>query len=569
MRSCPRLSSAFEDRVNRVARVFPSDLSKLALAGASHPELGTLALLKKRLSDDFTVFHGVHWSREYAKWTHFGEVDFVVVNRSGDGLLIEQKNGALIDGDDGLVKQYEDGDKNVNDQILRSVGKVREKFKRQHGARRPLVLDYLIYCPDHRVLKVNSAALDMDRIVDAGAKDGLAARIQSVLGPGAGSTDGWADTVDAFFRQTLDLVPDIHAHIDAQEKAFVRRAGGLAELLSRLEMEPFRLRIIGTAGCGKSLIAREAHDRAIENGRRPLLVCFNRSLAERLRARVRSGGYVDTWYGFCAKFLESRGVQLDFASRNVNSRFWLEVQEQVIGAAIPDDWRFDTLVVDEGQDFEQEWHDILKLFLTPNAATIWFEDADQNVYGKEPVSLPEFVGYRADTNFRSPERIATFIRDALPFRFEVGNDLPGFKVGVHPYDDSEDQLRIVSQLIRNLNRRGFAYHDIVVLTCHGVGNSLFSEQEKVGNVSLRRFTGDYDLFGNQLSTDGQLAFDSVYRFKGQEAPAIILVDVDPEPHRMDHAHRLLYCGMTRATVRLEVLVSRASAICADLLRCSR
>ena len=266
-----------------MARVFPSDLSKLALAGAHRAELAMLALLRKRLPDDYTVFHGVHWSREYAKWTHFGEVDFVVVNRSGDVLLVEQKNGALADGDDGLVKQYEDGDKNVNDQIRRSVDKVREKFKWQHGSGRKLGLDYLIHCPDHRVVKVNAAALDMTRIVDAGARDGLAGRIQSVLGPGSAVAGDWGETVRAFFRQTLDLVPDIHAHIDAQESAFVRRAGGLAELLSRLEMDPFRLRIRGTAGCGKSLVAREAHDRAVENGRRPLLLCFNRSLVERLR----------------------------------------------------------------------------------------------------------------------------------------------------------------------------------------------------------------------------------------------------------------------------------------------
>ena len=556
----------FAGWVNRVARVFPSDVSKLALAGASHPELATLVLLRKRLADDFTVFHGVHWSREYAKWTHFGEVDFVVVNRNGEVLLIEQKNGALVDGDDGLVKQYEDGDKNVSDQIRRSVDKVHQKFKRQHGAKRKLKLDYLIYCPDHRVLKVNSAALDMSRIVDAGAKDGLPVRIQSVLGVGADNADDWYDTVRAFFHQTLDLVPDIHAHIDAQETAFVRRAGGLAELLSRLEMDPFRLRIRGTAGCGKSLVAREAHDRAIQNGRRPLLVCFNRSLAERLRARVKAGGYVDTWNGFCAKFLESQGGKLDFAAATINPRFWREVQEQVIGAAIPDDWLFDTLVVDEGQDFEQEWYDILKLFLTPNAEILWLEDADQNIYGREPVSLPGFTGYRADTNFRSPESIATFIRDVLPFRFEVGNALPGLGVAVHAYDDPEDQLRIVSRLVRNLDRRGFAYHYIVVLTCRGVGNSVFSEQEKVGNVRLRRFTGDYDLFGNQLSTDGQLAFDSVYRFKGQEAPAVILVDVDPNPERLDGALRLLYCGMTKATVRLEVVVNRVNETGAKLLQ---
>ena len=152
------------------------------------------------------------------------------------------------------------------------------------------------------------------------------------------------------------------------------------------------------------------------------------------------------------------------------------------------------------------------------------------------------------------------------FRFEIGNDLPGLGTGVHGYDDPEEQLRIVARLVRDLNRRGFDHHDIVVLTCRGVANSVFSTCEKVGNLRLRRFTGDYDLFGNQLLTNGQLAFDSVYRFKGQEAPAVILVDVDPNPDRMDREQRLLYCGMTRAAVRLELVVNRANDAYARLSR---
>ena len=104
----------------------------------------------------------------------------------------------------------------------------------------------------------------------------------------------------------------------------------------------------------------------------------------------------------------------------------------------------------------------------------------------------------------------------------------------------------------------------MVLTCRGAANSVFSTCEKVGKVRLRRFTGNYDLFGNQLSTDGQLAFDSVYRFKGQEAPAVILADVDPNAEQLDRALRLLYCGMTRAAVRLEILVNRANDACAGL-----
>ena len=58
--------------------------------------------------------------------------------------------------------------------------------------------------------------------------------------------------------ETFELIPDIHAHVTAQEKAFVRHTGMLATVLSHLEMTPFRLRIRGTAGSGKSLVASTA-----------------------------------------------------------------------------------------------------------------------------------------------------------------------------------------------------------------------------------------------------------------------------------------------------------------------
>ncbi len=115
---------------------------------------------------------------------------------------------------------------------------------------------------------------------------------------------------------------------------------------------------------------------------------------------------------------------------------------------------------------------------------------------------------------------------------------------------------MVTQILQTLTRSGFRYEDIVLLSCHGINNSAFSDLDQVGGVKLRRFTGEYDAQGNQILSDGRLTFDSVYRFKGQEAPAVILVDVDTppkEPERLLRWQRVLYCGMTRATVRVEVL----------------
>ena len=71
---------------------------------------------------------------------------------------------------------------------------------------------------------------------------------------------------------------------------------------------------------------------------------------------------------------------------------------------------------------------------------------------------------------------------------------------------------------------------------------------------MRRFTGEYE-DGRQVYTDGDLYFDTVRRFKGQQAPAVLLVDVEPRDDRAVDS-RLLYCGMTRATVHLELFAKR-------------
>jgi superfamily I DNA and RNA helicase len=311
----------------------------------------------------------------------------------------------------------------------------------------------------------------------------------------------------------------------------------------------------GTAGAGKTLIARQFFDDAVARGRRPLLVCYNRPLAEKLKAAVGAGGMVGTFHGFCNRFL--RGHRFNYTEMNRDPAFWQRVVELVAGEAIPEEWTFDTLIVDEGQDFEQEWVDILKLFLRDGHETLWLEDRDQNLRERPPVVLDGFVGYRARRNYRSPESIARFICRTLPFTFECANDLPGLGVGVTTYSRPAEQPALVGKIIHRLLDQGFTHDDIVILTLHGVANSVFSTCEKVGGYPLRRFIGEYDLGGNQVLTPGTIAFESVGRFKGQQAPAIVLVDIDPTPERLEHFERLAFAGMTRATVRLETLV-RAS-----------
>ena len=403
-----------------MARIIPSDLTRLALSGVHEPEMETLALLQRTLPDDYTVFHGIHWSRQYKGRTVYGEVDFVVLNQAGHVLCIEQKNGPLLEADGKLLKNYSGDRKDVLEQILRAVGNIKEKFAYRYGKSPRIEIEYLIYCPDHAVRQLEAVAVDAERVVDAPRRDRLAQTIQSIIRPGTPDGEGHAERVHTFFLQSFEVVPDIHAHVSAQERNFTRLSGGLVEVLDRIEMDPLRLRVLGTAGSGKTLVAAHFFDGMTSAGRRPLLLCFNRPLAERLKHLAHPGGMVDTLYGFCDRFLQSRGVRLQFEQMRGDPDFWpgaiRRMQDEALERPPADDWRFDALVVDEAQDFEAGWLEILRLFMADDPPMLWLEDPYQNVRGMESAALHDlgFVGYRSLLNYRSPERIARFVTRALP-----------------------------------------------------------------------------------------------------------------------------------------------------------
>ena len=102
-----------------MARIVPDDWKNLEATGAAAREIETLALLEK-LPDDYTVYHGVHWTRLNEGFSVFGEADFVVVAPSGRVLMIEQKAGFLRETSAGLVKVYLQKERNVAIQLAQN-----------------------------------------------------------------------------------------------------------------------------------------------------------------------------------------------------------------------------------------------------------------------------------------------------------------------------------------------------------------------------------------------------------------------------------------------------------------
>ncbi|MCG5549576.1 ATP-binding domain-containing protein [Halorhodospira halochloris] len=82
---------------------------------------------------------------------------------------------------------------------------------------------------------------------------------------------------------------------------------------------------------------------------------------------------------------------------------------------------------------------------------------------------------------------------------------------------------------------------------------------RLGHHRIKRFTGQYTEDGQPTYSDGDLLIETVYRFKGEQRPAVILVDIDLDGSRPEREWQLLYCALTRCSVAVDVLVSADSA----------
>jgi len=537
-----------------MAKVFPDGWRQLAATGAAARELQTLAQLAAGLDDSYTVYHGVHWTRvDRSNTAIVGEIDFAVVGPTGKVLLIEQKAGLLTETAEGLVKKYADREKNVPLQMARSADALHARL-RAFCKGEPTQVDALLYCPDYTVRQPGSVGIDPARIVDATRRDTLGAVIRAILP--SGEPLAARDKVHRFLRDALELVPEVNAVVGETQALYTRLSGGLAQWARRIEFEPFRLRVAGTAGSGKTQLALAVYRDAIRAGRRPLYVCYNRPLADHIALIVPAGGEVTTYHQLGDRVSRALGQVPEFGRDEAFARL-----ESVLDAHTPEaSARCDELIIDEGQDFQAGWAANLLRFLRPGGRAWWLEDPMQNLYARPGVALAGWVSLRSDVNYRSPKEILDTLNRLLPLQHpvEAGSPLSGGEVDIVSYADTADLIAKTVSAVTRCIGLGFKRSHIALITYRGRERSKLTPYDRIGPYSLRAPTGQYDLLGNSLYTEGDLLIDSVHRFKGRAAPCVVFTEIDFDS--LDEgAVRRLFVGATRASMKLTLVVSERSA----------
>ena len=534
-----------------MARLCPSLPPRAALNAGEYAELDLLQTLERGLSGAYTLFHSVEWSRGAGEKEQHGEIDIVVVNQAGDVLLMEVKSGNVDFQSGGIFKTYGAKTKDIKAQVGLQYGAVRSRLK---DANLSAHLNHLLVLPDLKV-QSETAQWPRERIVDSEEIGSIVSRITQLLGPGLHSDN--LPLVLAFFENRFRVVPDVSALAGRLQQQASRLSSGLATWVPRIEVPSGVIRVVGTAGSGKTQLALRLLRDADSADQKAAYICFNRALADHMGRVSPVRTPAETFHEYAVRVVRRSGQTVDFSIPDAFQTIATQCIATLPGCE-PD---LDLIVLDEVQDLQPEWVQAMLTRLRSNGRAVLLEDPEQQLYkDRESFDIPDAVTVTSHENFRSPRALVKLINLLALTSSEV--EAISAHEGEMPdpivYESPNEIFQCTIKAVERCLQRGFNIDDIAIISMRGRERSSLQRLDRLGSWSLRHFTGEFDSGGDAVWTDGQLLIESVRRFKGQAASAVVLTECDLT--QLDElSSRLLFVGLTRARVHLEWVISASTA----------
>ena len=540
-----------------MATLHPTQYPDGQLHGGQYRERDMLAILEQGLPAGYDVFHSIYWSEIREGEQSFGELDIVVVSPMGNLALLEIKAGNVSVNNDGITKLYASLGGQPKD-----VGR---QARRQHSAMLSKLdsvglgvvqVAHLLILPD-QVVAQGTVGYPRQRIVDAGQIDQLCTFVRDAISDRPVSNEQRKQLID-FLSDRFKVQPDPSIHIGQVNRISRVLSEGLATWVPRIHQNAGIYVIEATAGSGKTQLAVTLLRRASQDRRKAAYLCYNRPLADHMLQAAPHSVEISTFHEYCVSFSRSRGVEPDFSSATVFG----QAESHLIANSDGQVPSLDVLVIDESQDFEPQWVMALLPRLKSDSSLYILRDGNQQVYGREDFDLPDAVTVSCMDNFRSPRAVVQTINtlrltsDPVVARSAFAGQTPG----ILTYAAGQvNVVTAVEKCIEGLISEGFTPEQIAVVTFAGRDRSEVMRKQSLAGRSVKAYQGNFDKAGNACWSEGEILVETLYRFKGQSAPVVVLCEVDFEAIDEKVLNKL-FVGFTRAQYRLECILSQRAGV---------
>lgn len=387
----------------------------------------------------------------------------------------------------------------------------------------------------------------------------------------------------------IDPTPSAKS-VDAQATNIISVMDATQERLARALGSGHRV-IHGVAGSGKTLILGYHCQKLAITATKPILVlCFNVSLAARLREHINHSGidgkvHVHHFHDWCGEQLKSYHVDRPPAGSGYVEALVKTVIKGVAENKIPNA-QYGAVMIDEGHDFEPDWLKLIVGMVDPdsNNLLLLYDDAQALYSAKKELGFSlSSVGIQARgrttvlrVNYRNTNEIIDFAyRFAsewlVPGNEDVGDDkVPLIKptfAGRHGptptirmFDSFESEAAFIAKCVHSTIESGTPPDDIcITYRSKWMGKVI---QDALLNVHIPVHWLKSTPEKKKLSLhDNNVKLMTMHSSKGLEFPHVIVAGTGDMPCKnFDRTieAKLLYVAMTRATEKLLITSHKQS-----------
>lgn len=510
------------------------------------PERRVAEALCAQLPKSVIVFHSYPWLRPERDLNRpgsrnilrEGEADFVIVHPRYGIMVVEVKGGHLHYDPTTQKWDRTGGTHAVKDPFLQAANNIHaiESYLKQRSFRdypqlpfsraRCVVFPHCDYKGSVPPGAHESALFGASDLGNLGQKIENLFKLQPFVPP-AELSSTVLDGITKGLTSTFQLVPAIWSEIEGQEKRLFRFTEDQLNILTVLQSHE-RATIQGVAGSGKTVLAITKARSFADEGKRVLFLCFNEMLAEWLHFQLpeayRNSVTIRNYHKLCREWVKAAGMAWPNAADE--TVFFGSEAPRLLEQAIDliPERSFDAVVVDEGQDFMPAWWDTVELInKRPTEGPLYiFFDPEQQIFFETAPSMPDLgKPFVLPVNCRNTGRIAARCGQIIGKTIPVNFDTPEGRVPKFIQASTKvlQKVEVEKQIKAWLDPVGGLKDGQVAIVTRG-------KVEKSSMAGLERLAGHrltQDL--SEWRSGSGILLISLYRFKGLEADAVILVDV--------------------------------------------
>ena len=505
----------------------------------------------QKLNNDYSIIHSYRWLGDESQRRSEGEADFLIIHPAKGILSLEVKAGGVAFRNGNWIQVNRNtGLEKVMDpfgQAAESQYRVCLLLRNNYHGTMPLIgraVWFTSVCVDKNVKLPPEAVRDI--ILDQDSLQEPEKALDAAFGywqrnlrfVPAPLTGGQYKELLHVLLPSFQIAETISSSARENQTSYVQLTRQQFAVLDFLREQKIAA-IHGPAGTGKSLLAMEKARMLALTGQKVLLLCFNEFLLQHLRTRELDPLItVHNVRSLAEEILQDDSLPIE----QVNTFF-----EEFFAAEYDDtDWQYPNIVVDEGQDISDAMLEHLSFLAELNDGSFYvFYDRNQFILGRD---VPQYLDSKAECrlvlyrNCRNTAEIAASIGSLVDMRQEPYlNDVHGEKPKAVFYSEKVAVQVIAERFVKNMLDNRIALEEMVILSVHSLEHSALQGVKELAGVPV----------SNNLE-EGKIWFTTTRKYKGLEAKAVLLIDVEVSKLSDPVMQRMIYIGGSRANTYLKV-----------------